>query len=188
MLENDGNQSVLKAKLLVFWTTATFGLQACLMLFSFGHLFQEPFTSKQTAPSPPFFLPSQREAMYFNKGHIILKWSVTIQREEEWVRVRVRGRCFTNWPGENILQSKLSSKYWGTYYITGLTPRSPPFFFFVCIQHMQWIIHINLWQVFSNGNWMDCIATHLWTLVWTDHSLYKTTNMILWIFKLWYFR
>ena len=106
-----------------------FGLQACLMLFSFGHLFQEPFTSKQTAPSPPFFLPSQREAMYFNKGHIILKWSVTIQREEEWVRVRVRGRCFTNWPGENILQSKLSSKYWGTYYITSLTPRSSPFFF-----------------------------------------------------------
>lgn len=61
-------------------------------------------------------------------------------------------------------------------------------FFFVCIQHMQWIIHINLWQVFSNGNWVDYIATHLWTLVWTDHSLYKTTNMILWIFKLWYFR
>ena len=97
----------------------------CLALDTYfrNHLLQSKL------PLPPFSLPSQREAMYFNKGHIILKWSVTIQREEEWVRVRVRGRCFTNWPGENILQSKLSSKYWGTYYITSLTPRSSPFFF-----------------------------------------------------------
>ena len=33
--------------------------------------------------------------MYFNKGHIILKWS--LQRKEEWVRVRVRGRWTNIW-------------------------------------------------------------------------------------------